>query len=243
MTDIDPTDRQSRAREALQGARACLPVTVAMAPFGMLFGALAVANGFSPAEATLMSATVFAGASQMVGIELFGQNVHPALIVFSLFAVNFRHILYSAALGRRLPHWSPARKAFAFFLLADPVFAEAERRSESGPPLRLSWYLGMGVTLWVCWVGQTAIGAAFGGLIRDPHALGLDFLLPIYFLGFVMGFRSRPLFVPVVLASALASIAAYRYVGSPWHVSIGALAGVTLAALMPSQPAEEGGLR
>jgi len=31
----------------------------------------------------------------------------------------------------------------------------------------------------------------------------------------------------------VASAIAYRYVGSPWHVSIGALAGVALAAILP----------
>lgn len=222
-----------------RGVRDSAPVLVAMLPFGLLFGALAVANGFTIAEAVLMSATVFAGASQMVGIELFGQKVAPALIVFSLFAVNFRHILYSAALGRRLVHWPATRRFGAFFLLTDPLFAEAERKAENGQPIRLSWYLGMGGAIWLCWVVQTALGAAFGGLISNPHALGLDFLLPIYFLGLVMGFRDRPLWTPVVLASATASIAAYHFVGSPWHVSIGALAGVALAAAWPS-PRDEG---
>ena len=79
-----------------------LPVVVAAAPFGLLFGALAVDNGFSVFEATLMSATVFGGASQMVGIELFGQKVAPWLIVLSIFAVNFRHVLYSG--GDRPAH-------------------------------------------------------------------------------------------------------------------------------------------
>ena len=50
-----------------------------------------------------MSATVYAGASQMVGIELFGNKVPPWLIVLSIFAVNFRHVLYSASFGRHMP--------------------------------------------------------------------------------------------------------------------------------------------
>ncbi|MGO4836728.1 hypothetical protein AB4144_31225, partial [Rhizobiaceae sp. 2RAB30] len=53
------------------------------------------------------------------------------------------------------------------------------------------------------------------------------------FLGLVMGFRRRPLWLPIVVASAIASVIAFRVVGSPWHVSIGALAGVALAAAMP----------
>ena len=37
--------------------------------------------------------------------------------------------------------------------------------------------------------------------------------------------------------SAVVSIVAYRMVGTPWHVSIGALAGVALAALLPPKAA------
>jgi predicted branched-subunit amino acid permease len=36
-----------------------------------------------------------------------------------------------------------------------------------------------------------------------------------------------------VAVSSLASVAAMHFVGSPWHVSIGALAGVLLAACLP----------
>lgn len=221
------------SRPVLRGLRDSLPVVAAMAPFGALFGALAVSNGLTPAEAVLTSATVLGGASQMVGIELFGQKAHPALIVLAIFAVNFRHVLYSAAIGRHIAHWPRLRQAAAFFLLTDPVFAEGERQAQAGLPIEPGWYFGMGLSLWACWTAQTALGAAFGGFIKDPHALGLDFLLPIYFLGLVMGFRTRPLWGPVVLVSAAASMLAYRYVGSPWHVSIGGLAGVALAALMP----------
>ena len=230
MTDADQRRTPS---PFLRGARDSVPVLIALLPFGALFGALAVANGMTPFEAVLMSATVLAGASQMVGIELFGKDVPPALIVFALFAVNFRHVLYSAAIGRRIAHWPTAKKAAAFFLLTDPLYAESERKAEAGLPVEPGWYFGMGLSLWICWTLQTALGAAFGGLIKDPHALGLDFLLPIYFLGLVMGFRARPLWGPVVAASAIASILAYAYVGSPWHVSIGGLAGVLLAALKP----------
>ncbi len=63
----------SRA-DFVEGLRGGFTVAVASAPFAALFGALAVDNGMSLSELTLMSATVYAGASQMVGIELFGQQ-------------------------------------------------------------------------------------------------------------------------------------------------------------------------
>jgi predicted branched-subunit amino acid permease len=56
--------------------------------------------------------------------------------------------------------------------------------------------------------------------------------MPIYFLGLVVGFHERPLWLPVVLASGIVSVLAYEYVGSPWHVSIGAVAGVLVAVIL-----------
>ncbi|MCT8996887.1 AzlC family ABC transporter permease [Chelativorans intermedius] len=224
--------------EFLQGARASFPVVVAAAPFGLLFGTLAMENGFTIFEAVFMSATIYAGASQMVGIDLFGARIAPWMVVLSIFAVNFRHVLYSATIGRHIAHWTPLQRFVGFFFLVDPQFAEAEKRVERGQRIGFAWYMGLGLPIYVCWVAEAWLGALFGRLIPDPHALGLDFLLPIYFLGLVMSFRKRPLWLPVVGVSALASILAYKTVGSPWHVSIGALAGVALGALLPPREAE-----
>jgi predicted branched-subunit amino acid permease len=227
---------RSRASEFLRGTRYGIPVVVASAPFAVLFGAIAVDNGMSVLEATLMSATIYGGASQMVGIELFGHHIAPWLVVFSIFAVNFRHILYSAAVGPYFRHWSFLQKMIGFFFLVDPQYAETERKGENGETISFVWYMGMGIPIYVFWVGETAIGALFGRFLPDAHAFGIDFLLTIYFLGLLMGFRARPLWVPIVLVSGVASIIAYHFVGSPWHVSIGAIAGIILAAAMPPSP-------
>lgn len=219
--------------EFVRGMRRSIPVILSSAPFGVLFGALAVDNGMTIGEAVLMSATVFAGASQMVGLDLFGQRVAPWLIVLSIFAVNFRHVLYSAAVGRRVPHWTSAQRTFGFFFLVDPAYAEAEARGERGQEVTFTWFMGMVLPVYVMWVLEAYVGAAFGSLIPNTYALGLDFLLPIYFLGLVLSFRMRPRWWPIVITSAVTSILAYETIGSPWHVSVGALAGMLLAAFLP----------
>lgn len=225
--------------EFVRGVRRGIPVLVASAPFGFLFGAVAIDNGLSVLEATILSATIFAGASQMVGVDLFGKHVDAWIIVLSIFAVNFRHVLYSAALGRRLSSWPGPAKALAFFFLVDPAFAESEQRLQRGLPVTFPWFMGLALSVYVSWVLISYVGAEFGSrLMPDTHALGLDFLLPIYFLGLVMGFRERPRWLPVVAVSAIVSVAAFFLIGSPWHVSIGGLAGVLLAAALPPEPAE-----
>ena len=214
-----------------RGLRDSFPFVFVAGPFGLLFGALAVDAGFSPLEAMAMSALVFAGASQMVGLELYGGAVVPWLVVLSIFAVNFRHVLYSAAVGPKLAHWPWWQRAAGFFFLTDPQFAETERHGEFGETVTFAWYMGAALTIYSAWVAEAWAGALFGKLIPDPHALGLDFMLPLYFLGMVIGFRKRPFWAPVVVASSIGSILAYKTVGSPWHVSLGALAGVAIAVL------------
>ena len=229
-----PTIAASSARrEFLDGFRVSVPVCVASGPFALLFGALAVDNGFSIFEAVLMSAMVFAGASQLVGIELFGHHAAAWLIVLSIFAVNFRHVLYSAAIGRHLASWTKPQQALAYFLLTDAQYALTETRALAGREPGFIWYMGLGLPIYVFWVLNTGLGAWFGTLIPDTSALGVDFMLPIYFLGLVMDFRQRPLWLPIVAVSAAASIVAHKTIGSPWHVTIGGLAGVILAAIMP----------
>ncbi|PYE90138.1 AzlC family ABC transporter permease [Phyllobacterium leguminum] len=230
-------ERGMRA-DFLEGARKGLPLIVAIAPFGLLFGAVAIDNGFTMPEAVLMSAALYAGASQMVGLELFGQKIAPWMIVLSIFAVNFRHVLYSAAVGRRIRHFTFWQKMAAFFVLVDPQYAETEKRGEAGLPVTFAWYMGLALPVYLMWVLEAFVGSMFGNLITNPHAIGLDVILPVYFLGLVMSFRSRQHWLPVVIASGAASVLAYKTVGSPWHVSFGAIAGILVAAILakPEKP-------
>lgn len=217
--------------------RTALPAIIAAAPFGALFGALAVKSGLSVFDAGLMSMTMYAGASQMVGLELFSNHIAPWLIVLSIFAVNFRHILYSAVTGRYLKHLRPWQRYMSFFVLTDPQFALMEHENDKGKRLTFAWLMGAGLTFWFVWLVLTIIGALFGSLIEDPRVWGLDFLLAIYFLGIVMGFRGRNNWLGIVIVSGVAAALAYKYIGSPWHVSIGAAAGIILAAVL-AKPAE-----
>lgn len=209
-----------------------ISVAVAASPFAVLFGAVAIDNGLTVAEATLMSATLYAGASQLVGVELFNHNVAPWLVVLSIFAVNFRHVLYSAAIAPHIRHLTFWQKATSLFLLTDPQFAETERRADAGIRVSYIWLMVLGFSVYVPWLCLSVIGGLLGNLIGDPKAIGLDVLLPIYFMGLVLGFRSRANWLPVVLASAAGSILALQFVGSPWHVSLGALAGIAVAAVL-----------
>jgi predicted branched-subunit amino acid permease len=234
--------------EARAGFAEGLPIVVATSPFGLVFGAIAVNTGLTTGDAVLLSATVYAGASQMVSIELFGKAVPLWAIVLSVLAVNFRHVLYSAALTRIIRRESTVSKAVIFFLLVDPQFALTAKRASDGRPFSLTWYLALGVPVYLNWILMTAIGAQFGALISDPRAFAVDLFLPIYFLALVMSFRGRGHWGLTVAVSAAVSTAVYYaplaglgFLGPPWHVTLGGLAGVLAAAAMPPARRERRG--
>ena len=216
--------------DILDGLRDALPTCAAVAPFATVFGALASQAGWSPGQVLLASGTIYAGASQFVALDLWGRAVPAWTIVLTVLAVNFRHVLYSASIGRRMKRFGPLQKAGAFALLVDPTFAAAEARAR-GPGLSPSYYFAYALALGAVWMAANAAGIAFGRLIEDPAALGLDFILPIYFLGLVVSMRRAPRFASIVLVSAATAIVVERTLGAPWHILAGGVAGMAWAAL------------
>lgn len=229
----------SPAHETCAALRAVLPVIIVIFPFGAVYGTVATSHGLTAAEALGFSASVYAGASQLAALQMVGAGAPVWAVVISIFALNFRHVLYSASLGRLLQEFSPGQKALAFFFLVDPTFGAAEARA-TDRPLTRTFYFTYAVVLYVAWLGASLVGVLFGRLVSDPHAWGLDFILPVYFLTLLMGFRARGSFLPVVLVSGATAIALYLTLGAPWHVTLGGLGGILYAGLRPPGPSVAG---
>ena len=221
---------ETTRQEVAAAIRQLLPILMAVIPFGMVYGAIAIGSGLSLAEVVGLTASVYAGASQLAALQLVGMGAPLWSVLLTVFALNFRHVLYSAAIGRHLSRFSGPQKALAFFFLVDPAFGAAESRIERHP-LTKTFYFTYAILLYVGWVLSSLIGALFGSLIDDPKVYGLDFILPVYFLALLMTFRGRERFYPVALTAAVVSALVYLAFGPPWHVTAGGLAGIAVAAL------------
>ncbi|MDY8109620.1 AzlC family ABC transporter permease [Fulvimarina sp. 2208YS6-2-32] len=225
-------DSKRSGAEMATAFKDVFPVLLAIVPFGMVYGTVAAGDGLDMLQIVGFSASVFAGASQLAALQLIGIGAPVWSVLLTVLALNFRHILYSASVGRHIRHFPNAAKGLAFFFLVDPTFGAAEARA-ARVELTKRYYFVYGVSLYVCWLASSILGGVFGSFIEDPAVYGIDFVLPVYFLALVMTFRTRRTFWPVASASAIASIAIYWTVGPPWHVTFGALAGVGVAAVMP----------
>ncbi len=230
MQDRIASTESGRAwrQDVTQGLLDIWPIVVATIPFGMVFGTVASAQGLSFTDSVLMSALMFAGLAQFTALELW---VHPlpfVAIVLSVLAVNLRLVLYGAAMGRRIGHWSAPARYTGISVITDPTIALVELRG--GQRLSGVYYAAVALPIYVNWVVMTGIGYFVGSLIDDPQAIGLDFVVFAYFVHVLLAFRGRPGAIWVILASAAASVVTYATVGSPWHFASGAAAGIAIAA-------------
>ena len=223
----------SYSREARAGLRGITPVMIAAVPIGLLFGAVAAAKGLSPLEVALMSGLVFAGGAQFAATEAWA---HPAPIValtFATFLINARHVLMGASLSSKM-NLSRAQKFLAFFFMTDETWALSERRALDRPVTGAYW-LAMSVVLYLNWTLSTGLGAVLGSFLGDPARLGADFAFTALFIGLIAGFgKSRVTLVTVAVSAAIAALV-HHFIGAPWHVASGALAGIAAAYLSASE--------
>lgn len=234
-------DRASSARTSVRpvsfspvglrrGFRRCLPLAAGVGGYGVVFGVLASQAGLTPTEATLMSATVLAGAAQLVAMDLWAEPVPAVAIVATTAAVNLRYLLLGASLRPWLGRLSPTRAYLSLFFTADENWALTieELRSGSG---RGAFLLGSGLAIWVFWVVATAVGAVSGARVGSPSRFGLDFVLPAVFLVLATDlWEGRSNALPWVAAAVVAA-ATVRLLPGYWYVVCGGIAGGLLEAI------------
>lgn len=203
------TDRQLKRREFLAGARAELLLMVGVAPFGMIYGVVAVNAGMPVPIAQAMSAVVFAGSAQFASAQLVAGGVPTLVMIMTIFILNLRHALYSASIAPFTKHLSIWWKAGLSYLLTDEAYAVTISNYERpGDHRYRHWFfLGAGLTLWLFWQASTALGIFLGTVI--PTSWSLDFTLALIFIAIVIPLiRDRAALVAAVVAGVIA-VAAY----------------------------------
>ncbi|MXV63556.1 branched-chain amino acid ABC transporter permease [Natronorubrum sp. JWXQ-INN-674] len=208
----------------------CLPVAFGVAGYGVAFGVLANQAGLSVAEAALMSATVLAGASQIIAVELWAEPLPVAAIVFTTFAVNLRYSLMGAALQPWFRRLSPSRIYGSLFFMADENWALTMRDLKAGSG-RGAFLLGSGIAMWVFWVGATVLGVLAGESVGDPTQYGFDFILAAVFVALAAElWEGHSTLVPWVVALGTSVVAADLLPGR-WYILLGGLAAALVEVI------------
>ena len=187
----------------LDGARASIPLCIAVGAFGISFGVLARANGWGVVAPLVMSLTTFTGASQFAAVSILGDGggLGAAVLASVLLASRYLPIGLSVApvlTGSRFARFAEAQ------MVIDESWAVANR---SGGAVNRQTLLGAGLALYVSWFLGTLVGVLGGDFLGDPEDLGLDAAFPALFLVLLIGqLKSRPA-VAAALGGAVIALA------------------------------------
>jgi predicted branched-subunit amino acid permease len=209
------------------GARLALPVAPAMIAFGLAVGAAAAAKGLALIDSVLMNGLVYAGASQLVALEIWPQQftfgaIASLAVVCAI--VNARMLLITASLYPWLGPLPPWQIYPVLYLVTDPGWLIAMRyRTEGGSDAGV--LLGSSVMLWLIWMAASTGGYLIGTLIADPRQFGIDLVMPLFFTALLVPlWRGGRRALAWAVAGAVA-LAVQHIVGGYWYIVAGALAG------------------
>lgn len=212
--------------EFSSGARAALPVVFGYLGIGLAAGVVERAAGMSYAEILLLSTVLYAGSAQFVVTSMLSMGAPGAAIVPTVFFLNLRHLLLSAALAPALKGVAAWKNALLGLQVTDETFVVASTRAALTP----AWMAGLNVAAWASWAVANLAGAALAGLAPDTRPLG--FALPAMFAGLLVLQIQNRLSVLVAVIAAVSGVAIQLAQPGPWAVVGATLLGATLGLLL-----------
>jgi 4-azaleucine resistance transporter AzlC len=160
------------------GARAVLPLAIAVFGFGVSYGVLAETAGMGSIAPVAMSATTFAGSAQFAAASVLAGGGSAATAIVAALLLNARYAPIGVTVAPFITggFWS---RLFHAHLIVDESWAVAAEGEGRWNPRVL---VAAGLGIWIAWVGGTLVGVLFGDVLGDPNRWGLDAAFPALFI-------------------------------------------------------------
>lgn len=213
-----------------QGVVAIIPLSIAVIPWGLLAGSMAINAGLSIAQAVAMSAVVFAGAAQLVSLGLVMAGASMITILMTVFFLTAQHFIYALTLRNDIVKHNLFIRLGLGFLLTDELFAIA-----SDPEKRQIPYLfGAGLCFYIFWVLSSIVGIFLAQVVPNLHEYHLDFSIVAIFIPLIIILlKNKAAVVGVAVTCTCVLIMKY------WHLDgvmiVSGVLGMLAAALIDNK--------
>ncbi len=237
--NIQSNTYSSNWKSWLAGALAAMPLSIAVIPWGILAGSLALDAGLNPFESQAMSAIVFAGAAQLVAVGMIKAGLGLTSILLATVLITSRHLLYSMAMREQISPLPLKWRLSLGFLLTDELFAIiANDKDRANKPLDTWYALGGGLSFYLVWNIASAAGILIGNNIPNLDSWGLDFAIAATFIAIVTPQIKRPSILICVLVSLVSSVVCELF-EIPSGLLIASLLGMTCGTLYAKATGEK----
>ncbi|OQP03526.1 AzlC family ABC transporter permease [Geobacillus sp. 44B] len=227
---METTLAAGKSSQFRQGVQAGVTIAIGYMPIALTFGLLAKTTGLTLAETIMMSAIVYAGASQYIALNLLTIGTGAFEIVLTTFILNIRHFLMSASLNEKAEPDVLWKKALYAFGITDETFSVAAMKEGT---VNSPYMFGLGLTAYGSWVINSAIGYVVGANLPQSLQESMSVALYAMFIGLLVPAlkKQRKTILLAGMAAVINSICTlFLHVSKGWSVVI-----ATLVAAMIGQ--------
>lgn len=193
---------QSTRQQFFKGAIDMLPLSIAVIPWGILAGSMAIHAGLPWEKALAMSALVFAGAAQLLSLGLVIAGASTLSILVSVYFLTTQHLIYALTLRNHIAKQVWYVRMTQAFLLTDEQFA----LSASKQQYSMAYLFGAGLCFYLFWVVFSAVGIVFTRVIPDFQNYPLDFSVIAIFIPMILALISNLTTLMAVLVTIISSL-------------------------------------
>ncbi|MCK9533427.1 MAG: AzlC family ABC transporter permease [Pseudomonas sp.] len=206
------------------GALHIIPLCLAVFPWGVLTGSMAVSQGFTPLQSIGLSVFLFAGAAQLVTISMVAAGSGFVAICLTILVITAQHLLYALILREHVSSLPLKKRLPVAFLLTDELFALSVGKKSYD----FAYLMGAGLCFYLAWIGFTLIGVVLAASVPNLADYHLDFSIVATFIAIVVPMIKRlSSLVGVVIALTLSLVLSSLAV--PGAIVIAGLLGMLCA--------------
>lgn len=179
-----------------------LPLSLAVIPWGILAGSMAIHTGLPWSKALAMSALVFAGAAQLLSLGLVMAGASMLSILISVYFITVQHLIYAMALRNDIAKQVWYIRIAQAFLLTDEQFALSASQQQRS----IAYLFGAGLCFYLFWVAFSAVGIVFASVIPDFKQYPLDFSVIAIFIPMTLALITKLSTLIAVLITAISTL-------------------------------------
>lgn len=210
------------------GINVTIPIMLGYIPVAITFGILAKQAGMSIFELTMMSAFVYAGASQFMGANMIASSASVVEIIVATFVLNFRHFIMSLSFMNQVQSEIGTKNRFLLSLgLTDETFAVTSLHIEQNKEEKgFIFFMTVTIAAYLSWILGTLLGGVLGEAIPEQLSQSMGIALYALFIGLLVPplKQNVRLIIIVVIAMCVNYFFSY-FISSGWSIVLGTLFG------------------
>lgn len=214
------------------GIKAAIPIVIGFIPVSITFGMVSVQSGISLVNTVLMSGLVFAGASQLMAVNMLMMGAGAVEIVSATFVLNLRHFIMSMSIMNELKHILKFWKTILSFGLTDETFSLLAVRAQE-TKVNQYYILGLNFTAYLSWVLGTFVGGSLASVIPETISSGMAVAIYAMFIGLLVpAVRANWRLIMIAVTGAVSCLIISKMLSSGWSIIGGTIVGAVIGVFV-----------